>query len=244
MLWLLPEGFLPQCLAFWALFRQLVPNAPEARQLTHPPGFVNASGGPLDAPLRAGEIGLLSLQALSLDRAAGGGIVSSAAAPARLVVLTAAAIDLTACIAMGEHLLGSGEARLVGLLCGLPNGGSKAIAPICTALRVRHLILRSEQDADVLAISRSRRTASYAMPRELLDIFNQLTATTARDYQELVKQHHDLLQVPQLRSGLGRSPRSPRRRSLLLPPHGPHANHKSKPAVLQPCSPAARSLQP
>lgn len=90
VLWLLPTDLLSCCRAFWDRFRQLIPSAPEARTLTHPPGWSSSS-----EPLKSRELGLLALESFYRDS-----ISDRAAIPAtsnQMIVLTATTVDLAVC---------------------------------------------------------------------------------------------------------------------------------------------------
>eukprot|EP00966_Prymnesium_polylepis_P074224 1722779-Prymnesium_polylepis.2 len=118
VLWLLPDGLLPQCRAFWQHYRELVPTAPEARELSRPPGTAAAPTDGADnanePPLAARQLGLLPLQALTSDGPAAG--ASRAPPAAQLVLLTATSIDVGTCLALGEHLLSpAADVRFVGV---------------------------------------------------------------------------------------------------------------------------------
>lgn len=66
----------------------------------------------------------------------------------QIVLLTASSIDLATCISVGQGL--GAYQKLIGLFCGLPAGGTKSLAPVCSALRARRLLIRTGQDRSLV----------------------------------------------------------------------------------------------
>ena len=193
VLWILPEAMLASARAFWEQFATLTPGAPS---VTGGDGGAGAGAGCLPGaggtpPLTSGQMSFASLESIQTLES----VTSSAPAP--LLVLTATAISLEACKAVGQKLIGSPpRSRLVGLLCGLPQGGASCLAPACAALCARRLLLRCDADPDVVSLRSSRRSMPYAVPPLLRDTFEGLAADAVAQLAEVVGKRPDLLPLP------------------------------------------------
>ena len=195
VLWLLPEPMIESALAFWREYARLEPLSAQlsVRRLPYVP-----AAGTEEEPLGAGELGLAPLHSV-LDLPEGGPS-GGREPPASLVLLTATAPELAVCEALGERIVGAPpRCRLVGLVCGLPagpRGGTLSLAPLCSALGVRRLLLRGECDPDVLALQATRKPVPFVVPPALAVAFDRLVSDATSELRELLARRPDLAPLP------------------------------------------------
>lgn len=203
ILWVLPDAMVAAAQSFWQQFVRCTPPRTEAppvrvRALDSTP-ITNASA----TPLGPGELGFCSLSvamaaaaALEGANAASEG-ATAATPPAALVVLTAPALDVSTASSLGRVLIGTPpRGRVVALLCGLPMGGASSLAPLCAALGVRRLLLRSEFDPDVSALRATRRSVAFAVPARLKAPFETLVLDAQKELNQLLHTHPELTPLP------------------------------------------------
>ena len=180
-LWLLPEAMLEPALAFWNQLTDVPPGSSPlvARRLQHVPGVQETQ------PLRAGELGLAPLH--TVLELPGVSPSSFHTPPADLVLLTATSPDIATCEAIAQRLVvDHASCSFIGLVCGLPDDEPRlSLAPICSALGVRKLLLRSEADPDVVALCSKRRFVPFVLPVLLKTTFETLAADAAEELTQL-----------------------------------------------------------
>lgn len=162
-LWLLPGDVVPAAVHFWQC---LGPSHITLRTLSAPPGV---GSEPL---IERGHVGILSLADISS---------TAVACTTSLVILTLSPPDLAGCRAVGSYVCNERNAtassgaspNLVALICGLPSEADSLI-PMCRALGVPHMYLRTDADADVVVLSRQLRVHGFHFPHKLAQTCEEL----------------------------------------------------------------------